>query len=299
MQPAVRFSRLSFVGKNRFDYPARDKLGGKMTNHRLFLRVSSFALTGFLLALAGPFANLSRADEQATAAADPVEYVVEDIKGTVQVLEDGAKDWETAQEGQVVESGDEIKAGDNSEATLTMQSETSVHLSSDTDMKVERIEANQTGGFLSQLQVLAGSLLADVKKHLVDSHSSFEIESNGVVCGVRGTAFEVRAEGDTAEVATHEGSVAVGNGTESHRVDAGNFSSFQRGRFLMQRRLDQSEINRFQKWRAFREIVRQKRQQRLSDLRAHHRTPWKRRHPHLNRALLRRKLQQKRRRNMD
>ncbi|HTC21489.1 MAG TPA: FecR family protein [bacterium] len=239
------------------------------------------------------------ADDQTSAGGEPVEYVLEDIQGTVQVLEDGAKNWEAAQEGQVLETGDEIKVGDSSEATLTLQSETTVHLSAGTDMKVEQIEANQTNGFLSHLQVLAGSLLADVKKHLEESQSSFEIESNGVVCGVRGTAFEVNAVGDTAEVSTHEGSVEVGNGTESHMVAAGNFSSFQRGRFLMQRRLDRSEMDRFQKWRAFRQVVWKKRLQRLADIRAHRRAPWKRHHPHLKRAAIRHKWLEKRRRNQD
>ncbi len=268
--------------------------------HKWFLSFCSALLTGLLLIFGSPFTAVLMADDQvAGAAPEPVEYVVEDIQGTVQVLEDGSKNWEAAQEGQVIETGDEIKVGDNSEATLTMQSETSVHLSADADMKVEQIEANQMGGFLSRLQVFAGTLLADVKKHLADSHSSFEIESNGVVCGVRGTAFEVSAVGGTADVATHEGSVAVSNGTETHIVAAGSFSSFQRGRFLMQRRLNQSEISRFQKWRAFRQIVMKKRLQRISDIRAHHRAPWKRRHPHLRRALLRRKLQEKRRRNQD
>src|SRR5579863_7383871 len=128
-------------------------------NRKVFMRVCPVALTGFLLTLGGPFTAVVRADDQAAMAApEPVEYVVEDIQGNVQVLEEGAKDWEAAEEGQVVETGDEIKTGDNSEATLTMQSETTVHLNADSDMKVEQIEANQTGGFLSQLQVLAGSL---------------------------------------------------------------------------------------------------------------------------------------------
>jgi ferric-dicitrate binding protein FerR (iron transport regulator) len=268
-------------------------------NIKSFLRVGLAILTVFLLILASPFTRISMADDQTSAGGEPVEYVLEDIQGTVQVLEDGAKNWEAAQEGQVLETGDEIKVGDSSEATLTLQSETTVHLSAGTDMKVEQIEANQTNGFLSHLQVLAGSLLADVKKHLEESQSSFEIESNGVVCGVRGTAFEVNAVGDTAEVSTHEGSVEVGNGTESHMVAAGNFSSFQRGRFLMQRRLDRSEMDRFQKWRAFRQVVWKKRLQRLADIRAHRRAPWKRHHPHLKRAAIRHKWLEKRRRNQD
>jgi ferric-dicitrate binding protein FerR (iron transport regulator) len=263
------------------------------------LRIGLVILIGLLVNLFAPFTRISIADDQTGTSGDPVEYVLEDIRGTVQVLEDSAKNWETAEEGQVLETGDEIKVGENSEATLTLQSETTVHLSAGTDMKIEQIEANQTNGFLSHLQVLAGSLLADVKKHLDESHSTFEIESNGVVCGVRGTAFEVNAIGDTAEVSTHEGLVEVGNGTESHMVGAGNFSSFQRGRFLMQRRLDRSEMDRFQKWRAFRQIVWKKRLQRIADLRAHRRAPWKRHHPHLKRAVLRHKWLEKRRRNQD
>lgn len=243
-----------------------------------------------------PLRVFSQTDPQATAALDPVQYVIEDIQGNVQVLEEGAKDWEAAQEGQAVESGDEIKVGDNSEASLTMESETSVRLSADTDIKVEQIEANETGGFLSRLQVFAGNILADVKKHLDESHSSFEVESDGVVCGVRGTAFEVTAQGDTAQVATHEGSVAVGNGSESHMVEAGQFSEFQKGRFHLQRRLERNEMQRFEKWRAFRQKLFRKRFQRLEDIRNHRRAAWVRKHPHARKALLRREWRKRHRR---
>ena len=252
---------------------------------------------GVLLGLATLVFNPPRVFSQTASAEDPVEYVIEDIQGKVQVLEDGSKDWETAQEGQVVESGDEVKVGYNSEATLTMQSETSVHLAADTDLKVEQIQPNETTGFLSRLQVVAGSILADVKKHLDESHSSFEVESNGVVCGVRGTAFEVTAkEGGTAQVATHEGAVAVGNGVESHMVEAGQYSEFQQGKFRLRRQLAREEIQRFQKWRAFRQQVWRKRLQRLEDIRNHKRRAWMRRHPHARKAMLRREERRRHRR---
>src|SRR5262249_29614757 len=148
-----------------------------------------------------------------------------------QVMEDGAKIWDKAEEGQVLDAGDEIKVGDGSEASLTLQNDTTVHLAAGTDLKVQQIQANETQGFLSRLALLAGNVLADVKKHLEESHSTFEIESNGVVCGVRGTAFEVSANGADAQVFTHEGLVEVGAGTERHPVEAGKFSSFRKGRF--------------------------------------------------------------------
>lgn len=253
-------------------------------------------LAGFSIFFAYPHPGLSQTSNATPASSEPVEYIIEDIQGNVRVLEEGAKDWEAAQEGQVVESGDEVKVGDNSEATLMMQSETAVHLSADTDMKVDQIEANGTGGFLSHLEVFAGNILADVKKHLEESRSTFEVESSGVVCGVRGTAFEVSAQNGTAQVATHEGAVEVGNGAESHMVNAGNFSEFQRGKFQSTRRLDRREMDRFAKWREFRKRVFQKRFQRLQDIRNHKRTAWVRKHPRMERAIEKRKMLKRKKR---
>ena len=246
-----------------------------------------------LLLFHGPTFAQNAADDDATGAVEPVQYVLEDLKGDVQVLEAGSKDWAKADEGEVVETGDEVKVGDKSEATLALGNDTSVHLDAQTHMKVEKIEANENGGFLSRLQVLTGNLLADVKKHLLDSQSTSEVESNGVICGVRGTAFEVNAQGENAQVTTHEGSVEVGNGHESHLVDAGHLSNFQRGRFLLQRRLGRNETQRFQRWRAFRQIVLKKRLQRLQDIRNHRRAPWKRRHPLVKRALLQKQFKRR------
>jgi hypothetical protein len=208
-----------------------------------------------------------------------VEYVVEDIKGAnVQVLEDGSQTWDNAQEGQVLESGDEIRTGDNSEATLTMQSDTQVHLSADSDLKVGQIESNNSNGFLSHLVILAGTIFSDVKKNLLESHSSFEIEANGMVCGVRGTAFEVSNNNGDVVTATHEGKVETVSGGESHFVEAGNASTFHQGRFQGLRALNSDEIGRFHRWRAMRAGILQKRFQRIRDIRMGRRKAWVRRH---------------------
>ena len=239
-------------------------------------------LAGSLAFLAFPINGISQVDN-AGGRVDTVEYVIEDIKGpNAQVLEEGETQWEKAQEGQVVDSGDEVKVGEKSEVTLMMQTETSVHLGENTDLKVEQIAANETGGFLSRLKVMAGLVLADVKKHLNESHSTFEVESNGVVCGVRGTAFEVNAHDGESQISTHEGKVEVYGEGESHMVTEGNLSSFKRGKFLLQRRLAQNEVLRFQRWRAVRQAIRQKRMQRLADILRHKRQPWQRKHPQLN-----------------
>ena len=215
-----------------------------------------------------------------------VQYVIEDIQGSqVQVLEEGESQWETAVEGHAIDRGDEVKVGKNCEATLMLGDETSAHLGENSDLKVTQIEASAEGGFLSRFQLLAGRVLSDVKKNLLESHSAFEIESNGVVCGVRGTAFEVESSGDDFKVSTHEGEVEVNGGGEAHKITAGNFSSFRKGRFVLLRRLERMEGQRFQKWRAFRQAVREKRLKRLMEIRDHKRQPWVRHHPHLKAEL--------------
>jgi ferric-dicitrate binding protein FerR (iron transport regulator) len=249
-----------------------------------------FFILGFLLA------NLSLVHAQATndSVSDPVEYAVEDIQGSnVQVLENNSQTWDQAQEGQVLESGDEIRTGDNSEATLTMQSETQVHLSANSDLKVGQIAPNTTNGFLSHLVVLAGVILSDVKKNLLESHSSFEIEANGVVCAVRGTAFEVSNNNGDVETATHEGKVETLSGGESHFVAEGSAASFKNSRYQSIRQLRTEEINRFQRWRSVRMRIRNKRMQRIRDIRMGRRQAWARRH---GRAMMQRRRMKNRRR---
>ncbi len=238
--------------------------------------------------LACGFGSPLWAEEAPMAPADPVAYVVEDIQGSqVQVLEDGAKDWAPAEEGQVLETGDEIKVGAESEATLMLQGETSVHLDENSGFKVEEVSGNGTGGFVSRLKFLAGHLLADVKKNLDESRSTFEIETNGVVCGVRGTAFELNQSGEGSDLSVQEGKVETTGKGDTRMVGAGNFSSFRLGRFLLMRRLEKREGVRFLRWREFRKKVFQKRLQRLEDIRKHRRKPWRRRHARLKRAMLR------------
>jgi len=246
-------------------------------------RSLSFFILGFLLANF----SLVHAQTSSNSVSDPVEYAVEDIQGgNVQVLESNSKTWDPAQEGQVLESGDEIRVGDNSEVTLTLQSETQVHLSANSDLKVGQIAPNTTNGFFSHLVVLAGVVLSDVKKNLLESHSSFEIEANGVVCAVRGTAFEVSNVNGNVQTATHEGKVEMASGGESHFVTEGSAASFSGGKYQGIRQLRTEEMNRFQRWRSMRMRIGNKRMQRIHDIRMGRRQAWMRRH---GRAMMQRR----------
>jgi hypothetical protein len=244
------------------------------------------SVLGFL-AFFIPYTAQCQTADAAVSDAEPTQYVLEDIQGSnVQVLETGTSDWAVGQEGEVLESGDEVKVGADSEATLMLQSDTSVHLSANSDLKIDQIADNHQGGFFSKLKITAGQLLADVKKNLDESQSTFEVEANGVLCGVRGTAFEVNAQGDQVQTLTHEGTVDVKSGDQDNLVRAGNAYSFRRGRFVGQRLLDQEEIGRFGKWRAYRAHVFEKHRLRLENIRKGARKAWIRRarRRHLRRA---------------
>jgi hypothetical protein len=222
-----------------------------------------------------------------------VMYIIENIQGSqVKVKEAGSAQWESAQEGQGLVSGDEVKVGDNNETVLELQDHTCVFLRAGSYLKVGKIEANENKGFISRLVLLTGSLLSDVKKNLEQSHSTFEIESNGVICGVRGTAFEVTAQGDSVQNITYEGKVEVVGGGKSHLVTAGNLFGFRAGKFLLQRSLNRVDNMKFEKWRALRKLVLRKRLQRIEAIKQHKLKPWKRKHPHpaLQKENLKRKL---------
>jgi ferric-dicitrate binding protein FerR (iron transport regulator) len=270
-----RISRLCFKDEHMRSFP----MGQTNEARSAYVFMLAAVLISFSMIWGPAFASEGTPEE--------LEYLIEDIQGPhVEVLADGQSKWESAQEGQVLEAGDEIKVGEGSEATLMLRSEASVQLIGESSLKVERVEIAGPSGFFSRLRLSAGRLLADVKKNLKGSHSVFEIESNGVVCGVRGTVFEVSSQGEGVQTATHEGEVEVTGLGESRRVKAGHLSMFKARKFQMLRRLDRLESQRFHKWKDARGKILQKRLQRIEAIKNHKRKPWIRRHPRLkNKAL--------------
>jgi len=258
-----------------------------MLSKFVFIHSRALFLVISLLAVS-PVTNVSAEEETATPTptVEKTEYVLENLQGDdIQVLEDGSGKWEKAQEGQVLEAGDEVKTGEGSQATLMLQSETSVHFNATSDMKVDRIEPTEEGGFLSRLKLLAGRVLADVKKKLQESHSTFEMESNGVICGVRGTAFEMETNGKDVEARAHEGEVEVKSDGKTDVLGKGHAFAFKNGKFSAKRRLTRSETKGFKKWRSLRKEVFKKRMERLNSIGQGRMKPWTRQHPRMNRDM--------------
>ncbi len=197
----------------------------------------------------------------------PLHYTLEDSTGEVTVLRSEQTKTTRLNVGDIVSEGDEVRVGAGGEATLFLDEDTIVHLGPKSELKVGKLQANENGGFLNRLQLLAGRVLSEVK-NLARARSSFEVESGGVICGVRGTAFEVERVGERVETATYEGEVEVKAGDALERVKKGYRYAFQKNRVHLKRRLDRTEKDRFEKWMKHHKDLREKRIKRLKALKA-------------------------------
>ena len=204
----------------------------------------------------------------------PQGYVLDKIKGTVMVIPSGSSTPEPAEADQTVQAGDEIITKADSEVSLTLNENTMVKLSPGSDLKVSDLSRKDSQGFASRLKLAAGSVLALVEK-LSKSHSLFEIESGGVVCGVRGTAFEVQKEGSTVQTSTFEGEVQMKKGGQVQSVPANKHSDFvvDRGQFLLQRTLNERERTRYENWRQYSALVSRREKERQDALKAFNSLP--------------------------
>lgn len=192
----------------------------------------------------------------------PWRYTLEDSTGEVLVLRAGQGKMVRLNEGETVAEGDEIRVGPEGVAVLFLDEDTVIHLGSQSGLKIGKLQSSENGGFVNRLQLLAGRILSEVKS-LSRTRSSFEVESGGVVCGVRGTAFEVEMVGEQVETSTYEGEVEVKAGDSIERVRAGYRYGFLKNRVLLKRKLDRSEKDRYEKWMKHRKALREKHLQRL------------------------------------
>jgi hypothetical protein len=205
----------------------------------------------------------------------PLQYVLEDLSGTVMVQRFGESQAEPAQEEQTVQEGDEIITQAGSEASLTLNETTLFHLSESSDVKLDKLFRNGTPqSFTSRLSLVAGKILSEVEK-LSESKSSFEIEAGGVVCGVRGTSFEVAKHDSDIQTTTYNGAVETQKDGNSQTVAAGQHGDFStsQGAFLPTRDINPEEKAAYQNWTSKLAVVRQKAHQRWSTLRSLDRLP--------------------------
>lgn len=230
-----------------------------MFNRRgnFFTRSLSFIVPLLILS----FSSGAKADIEPPLESLVTNYFIVDVEGggNVQILKEGQALWKKVEVGARLEEGDQISVGDDTEVVLSLKSETLVHLDEGTEMRVSQLVENQSRGFLSRLKLLGGAVLSDVKKHLSQTNSQFEVDAGGVVCGVRGTVFETSVNGSQVQTSTAEGVVEVNTPKGSQQVTAGQTCSASRGGVSSLRASNANARERFKNWLHVRQHLQQKR----------------------------------------
>jgi hypothetical protein len=188
-----------------------------------------------------------------------MEYVVDEAKGSVLMVQKGKAEPVTLEEEEEVQEGDEIITRENSQATLSLDENTLIRLGPDSDLRLSTLKPNESNGFISRLELVGGRILSEVED-LATSHSTFEIESGGVVCGVRGTEFEVQKQGQEVHTSTFKGRVEMSKGRLKKLVKANQHLafSFRKKSFLGKRNMNADEKGTFQAWVAHKNIYQDK-----------------------------------------
>ncbi len=98
-----------------------------------------------------------------------------------------------------VVEGERIITGANAQATLQTFDGSEIQISPNTDVWMEKLRKPDANDKVIQFKMEMGQLMAQVK-HLFSAQSSFEISAGGVVCGVRGTQYQVKYDPSTHTV---------------------------------------------------------------------------------------------------
>jgi hypothetical protein len=108
--------------------------------------------------------------------------VLKALKGKVEMKAPGRDKWTTLREGDSVPAGATLRSGEGARALVVFPNKSVVWLKEKTTLEVaERVS------LMTRLRLLAGSV--KIKVPHLKRKEKFEVESGGVVCGVRGTVL--------------------------------------------------------------------------------------------------------------
>jgi uncharacterized repeat protein (TIGR01451 family) len=142
--------------------------------------------------------------------------ILSSADGNVLVMEAGTSAWADAQVGVSLKTGDGIKTGAGSSAEITFLDGSTIKLQADTEIDIATLEiSTETGSKTIQVKQAIGDTVSRVT-HLIDTASSYEVETPSCVAAVRGSAMEVKVGPDgTTWVTNLEGHIVViANGVE-------------------------------------------------------------------------------------
>ncbi len=133
--------------------------------------------------------------------------VVRSVRGTASYAEQGGE-WKPLKTGQALAPGTTIKTGVDGSADLFLgDNGPDVHLFDSTTLGLDRLEIERTGAEAvveTQLNLTAGTIRGMVRK--LSAASKYEVKTPNAVVGVRGTKYQISANGVVHVI---EGSMVV------------------------------------------------------------------------------------------
>jgi hypothetical protein len=143
--------------------------------------------------------------------------VVENFLGTAEIQK-AESEWVASQVGDVLGAGDAARTGAESWLEFRFSDNTLLRLQADSELFLKSLDTFADGSKRTVVELRRGKVWA-----VIEDGSPFEIETPGLVAGVRGTKFRVDApEGDAPPlIKTFEGDVAGITGFEVFEVASG------------------------------------------------------------------------------
>jgi len=135
---------------------------------------------------------------------------VSSVSGDVKIMKKGETAWSDARTGMAFNEGDRVKTGEGAEAEISLENGSVMSVEENSETGLDSFVCDEENdNYETQLNVMMGKVLADVGK-ISNEKLNFEIRTPVAVTAVRGTQFMVdAADGNSTEVATFEGRVAV------------------------------------------------------------------------------------------
>jgi hypothetical protein len=150
---------------------------------------------------------------------------VENFLGTAEIQK-AEGNWSVSQLGDVLAAGDAARTGAESWLEFRFSDNTLLRLQADSEIFLKSLDTFDDGSRRTVVELRKGKVWA-----VVEEGAPFEIETPGLVAGVRGTKFRVDApEGDEpALLKTFEGEVAGITGFEVFEVTSGTQLDLEAG----------------------------------------------------------------------
>jgi uncharacterized repeat protein (TIGR01451 family) len=135
--------------------------------------------------------------------------------GNVSVMKAGTSGWIEAQVGMSLVIGDVVKSSNSSSAEITFFDGTTIDLDADTQVEIASLNISGTGSTTIELKQQIGNTVSRVHK-LVDSASSYEVETPAGVAAVRGSVMVVYViEDGTTWITNNQGTMyGIAQGVE-------------------------------------------------------------------------------------